>query len=267
MSDLSSSEEVFEREKSQYERALRDSGYADVNLIYQVPKPKRKNRSPNITWFNPPFCRSIKSKIGRDFLNIVDQSFPKSHPLSKVLNRITIKVSPSCPSCLPNMQARISSFNKAKLDPTPVNTDPSQAGCKCTQDPCPLRGSCEANDVIYQATITGDTHDFKYVGSTSRKFITRFHTHNTSLRHRHSKTPTSMSRKVWELRDRGIQPTVSYQILKTARSAATCDRKCKLCIEEKKLILFNKDPNLVNSREEIYNRCRNRDRWKIQKFM
>ena len=43
--------------KSEYEKALRESGYKTVSLIYTDKKEikQKRNRSRNIIWFNPPF--------------------------------------------------------------------------------------------------------------------------------------------------------------------------------------------------------------------
>ena len=109
ISDLSSSEAIFNREKPFFENALKTSGY-DVTLEYMPPKgPKNSQRKRRITWYNPPFCKSVKTKIGREFLNLVESCFPKTHPLSKIINKNTVKVSPSC---MPNMGAKIASLNK-----------------------------------------------------------------------------------------------------------------------------------------------------------
>ena len=70
-----------------------------------------------ITWYNPPSNSSVKTNLGRKFLNIVDKCFPKNHPLHKIFNRHTLKLSYSC---MPNMKSIIASHNKTLLsDYTP----------------------------------------------------------------------------------------------------------------------------------------------------
>ena len=89
-----------------------------MSLKYMPPQnPKNKQRKRRLTWYNPPFCRSLKTKIGSEFLKWVEACFPKSHPLSKIINKNTIKVSPSC---MPNIGAKIASLNKQKLTPPPL---------------------------------------------------------------------------------------------------------------------------------------------------
>ena len=69
---------------------------------------KKKQRQRKITWFNPPFSRNVKTNIGEKFLKLIDENFPKNHPLRKVINRNTIKVSYKC---MPNMKQKISAHN------------------------------------------------------------------------------------------------------------------------------------------------------------
>ena len=51
----------------------------------------------------------MKTNLGRRFLNIVDRCFPKNHPLHKIFNRHTLKLSYSC---RPNMKTITLSHNK-----------------------------------------------------------------------------------------------------------------------------------------------------------
>ena len=89
--------------------------------------------------------------------------------------------------------------------------------------------------------------------------------HKGSLNHRDSANKTTLSTKVWELRDAGHQPVVKFKIVKTAPSADTCSSRCQLCLCEKKHILYENDQLMLNSRDEIFTRCRHRARWKVGK--
>ena len=77
----------------------------------------------------------------------------------------------------------------------------------------------------------------------------------------------SLSRKVWEMKDTGYTPKVSFSVHKESKSAGTCEASCRLCIEEKKCILFETDPNILNSREEIFSKCRHRYKWKLARLI
>ena len=88
---LSSNKEIFERNKATYQKALNDSGYK-YELQYQEPKhKKRRKRSRRAIYFNPPFCKSVRKNIVKQFLGLIDKHFPKGHKLHKCFNRNTVK--------------------------------------------------------------------------------------------------------------------------------------------------------------------------------
>ena len=118
--EISSDQECFDNAKTVYQEALNKSSYK-YNLSYReshnVPQPTRRNRPRNILWYNPPYSRNVKTNVGKCFLSLTDQYFPKLNPLHKIFNRNTLKLSYSCMS---NMRSIISNHNKAQIksDPT-----------------------------------------------------------------------------------------------------------------------------------------------------
>ena len=74
--------------------------------------------------------------------------------------------------------------------------------CQCEEE-CPVEGKCNLSGVIYQATLTshGGTKIQKYVGLTERKFINRMTEHYTNFETRNKNNSTTLSRKVWKLKD------------------------------------------------------------------
>ena len=190
LTSISSSKEVFDEAIPPYQKALDESGYT-YKLTYnpqptQTPYRNRKrNRQRNITWYNPPWNSSVRTNLGRKFLNIVDKCFPKNHPLHKIFNRHTLKLSYSC---MPNMKSIIASHNKTLLsDYTPATTQQSTGEsnkqCNCRKkDQCPLEGKCLETNVVYQAIITTDTTTESYVGLATN-FKERYRNHNTSITH------------------------------------------------------------------------------------
>ena len=108
----SSSIEVLNSAKVEYENALENSGYHSIKLNYtqtKENKPKH-NRSRNIIWCNPPYYQNVISNVAKLFLNLLYHHFPKSNKLHKIFNRNTVKVSYSCTE---NMSIINSSHNKA----------------------------------------------------------------------------------------------------------------------------------------------------------
>ena len=62
---------------------------------------------------NPPYSHNVETKVGKCFLQLIDQHFPKTDPLQKIFNRYTLKLSYSCMS---NVKTIFSSHNKAQIN-------------------------------------------------------------------------------------------------------------------------------------------------------
>ena len=120
----------------------------------------------------------VRTNLGRKCLYIVDKCFPKNHPLHKIFNRHTLKLSYSC---MPNMKSVISSYNKYVL--SNFNSPTQQPDtCNCRKKPdCPLEGKCLQSNVIYQATVTTATTTETYVGLATN-FKERYRNHQSSFR-------------------------------------------------------------------------------------
>ena len=79
ISDLSCNKEVFERVKPYHDERLKSSGYRE-ELSYTKTEDrtnKRKNRKRKIIWFNPPFTKNVQTNVGKVFLRLLDEHFPK----------------------------------------------------------------------------------------------------------------------------------------------------------------------------------------------
>ena len=110
LSTLSSSKEIFDATKGPEQEALRRAGYME-ELTYQpevTATPRRRQRKRKVVWFNPPYCMSLKTKVGQRFLNILDSCFPTDHPLHRVFNRHTVQLSYRT---MPNLAKIISGHN------------------------------------------------------------------------------------------------------------------------------------------------------------
>ena len=115
LSNNSSNKQVFDMSKGEYEKALRESGYKNVSLIYTDKKDikQKRNRFRNISWFNPPFNKNVSTNVSKRFLNLIDQHFPKSNKLHAIFNRNTVKVNYSCTQ---DMSSMIKSYNKKVIN-------------------------------------------------------------------------------------------------------------------------------------------------------
>ena len=177
LSNISSSKEIFDDAKAPYQNAIDASGYKfKVEYLPDKPQNCKRKRSQNITWFNPPYDSNVTTNIARKFLYLVDKCFPIGHPLRKICNRNTLKVSYSC---MPNVQRIIQTSNVIKLnvqkttEVTGVNEMPKNCNCRVKSN-CPLQENCLARNIVYQATVQSEGNTETYVGLTATTFKSRY---------------------------------------------------------------------------------------------
>ena len=265
LSALSSDEKTFSSIIPIYQEALKKSGY-NHNLKYK-PTEQNKNgrtrsRKKEIVWFNPPYSTSTRTNVGAKFLKLVDKHFPKANPLSKIINRQTTKVSYRT---TPNMKRLISSHNAKVIRNS--EAPPAVRTCNCrNKENCPLDGKCLTDNLVYQATIIPTPIDppsptqtqeeiQTYIGLTSTTFKERLGNHKKSFKHRKYCTETTLSQKLWELRDEGVECDVKWKLLDRAQPFSPITSLCALCTLEKYYIIFKPELASINKNEEINNHC------------
>jgi hypothetical protein len=254
LSKRSSSQKEFDEIKPEYDEILKKCGYRQ-NLKYdqdQTPDlQKKKRRRRKIIWFNPPFCKSVKTHIGRRFLNLVKKHFTKHNPLTKIFNVHSMRYS-YC--CMRNLDAVIKSHNrtilKAKEEAIPA--------CNCAGQ-CMLRDqtySCRTKNVVYKATVISEQACKSYIGLASTTFKQRYANHKSSFKYASKRNATALSQYIWEMKEKNIDYEISWEILKRVRPKKSGERKCLLCASEATTILFASDKCLLNKRREIVSSCR-----------
>ena len=219
---------------------------------------RKRNRNKDGIWFNPPWSLNCKTRVAANFLDIVKTSFPPNHPLRKIFNRNTIKVSYSC---MPNFSQVINRHNSKIKKQNETEDIP---GCNCRRGPveCPLNGDCQQKGLVYGAKVTNTrtkTSEF-YTGVTARRFKDRLYEHRTSFNRRNEK-PTKLSDHVWKLKDRNEPYTVSWWVIDRGRAYNPSTKNCEICNKEKYHIMFNPNTATLNSRKEIFAPCMHR--WKL----
>ena len=268
LSMLSSNEDIFRKAIPPYQEALNKAGHT-YNLSYRPPpdpqqQPKRRNRKRKILWFNPPFSKTVKTKIGKQFFDILDKCFPPSNPLSKIFNRHTVKLSYSC---MPNIEKITSGHNKKLLK----KGNPPQRNCSCRdKNNCPVQNKCLTNDVIYQATVTRQDNQKTetYIGLTARTFKERWNTHKTSFRLQSHQTETKLSTYIWDLKQEGVDFELTWRIVAKTTSYSPSTKKCWLCTKEKYFIIYEPNMASLNKRHEFFTPCPHKSKYKLcnQKF-
>ena len=159
LSSLSSSKEIFEETAPYYEQQLSNCGYKE-KLNYRDPTPQnlitKRKRQRNILWFNPPYSKTVKTKIGKFFLQLIKKHFPKEHKFHKIFNRNTLKLSYSC---MPNIKTKINAHNREILRNTPSK---NTKHCNCQQkENCPMNGACLKKSLVYYATISCNDKNYQ----------------------------------------------------------------------------------------------------------
>ena len=138
LSRNSSSAEIFEQSKPDYEEALKKCGYKE-KLKYMQPnlqQNKTRRRTWKIIWFKPPSSLNIKTNVAKIFLQLIDTHFPPANKLHKIFNRNIVKVSYSFTQ---NISQIIKGHNK-KVTQIKWN---HQLECNCRiKTKCPLNGDC-----------------------------------------------------------------------------------------------------------------------------
>ena len=259
LSSISANEEVFNQACQPYQAALEKSGY-DFKLQFSPPNQNDKKltgRQRKISWFNPPFSKHVQTNIGEKFLKLIDKNFPASHPLRKVINRNTVKVSYRC---MPNMKKAIARHNYQVLKKQEHEEEPAP-GCNCNGrcGPCPLNGACLVDKLVYKATVIEDNQTVNtYTGLTSRTFKDRFYEHRSSFANRDHPNPTTLSTHVWDLKQKNKNFEVSWSVIDRANAFDPVTRKCRLCLKEKYHIIFQPTGATLNQRSELYSTCRHR---------
>ena len=199
--------------------------------------------------------------MGHKFLKIIDECFPLDHPLHKILNRNTLKLSYSC---MPNFHNIISAHNKSlltKVQQTTTTDDVENRECNCRQeDSCPLSGKCLAESIVYQATVTReDNNEIQtYVGLTAGRFKTRFNNHRSSFKDTNKKHATELSKYIWSLKESNVQYPIKWKILRKCKAYSNKTKRCNLCLHEKFLIIYHPELSSLNRRNELITTCRHR---------
>ena len=269
LSDLSSNKKIFDEEKIDYEKALKEAGHRH-NLEYKnhEKKKKKKKRTKDPIYFNPPFSLNVKTNVGAVFLRIVDKHFPKKSKLHKYFNRSKIKVSYRT---MPNIRNHISKHNaKISRDKDSKKNQEKEkrfrngmknCNCRNPQD-CPLSGECQQESVVYQAKVlVPEINEVKfYYGMTGNTFKTRYAAHKNSFKYE-KKESTTLSSYVWKQKKAGRNYEIEWSIKAKAYTYSSGSKQCDLCLSEKLVILLADQDTMLNKRDEILNKCPHRRKY------
>ena len=140
--------------------------------------------------------------------------------------------------------------------------------CNCLQkENCPVDNKCLLNDVVYNAKVTSSEGVEQYVGITADPFKVRLNNHKHSFKSLVPKIQksTTLSTYIWKLKKKDIPYKIDWKILGQRSSYKPGGRKCSLCLAEVETIFNNTHMATLNARSELFNSCRHRARFKLQR--
>ena len=96
-----------------------------------------KQRKRKIICFNPLYSKNVSTKVGNQFLKLINRYFLPQHKFYKLVNKNNVKVSYSY---MPNMKNIINPHNKNIINPP---KDDIARTCNCIRKhQCPLNEKC-----------------------------------------------------------------------------------------------------------------------------
>ena len=266
VSNRCSTKQIFETHKRDYEQALKNSGYEE-KIHYQDAQTTKRSRRPRykqLFYFNPPWNQSVKTKLMKEYVAIIEKNFPPGSKWRKHLNKHTLKLSYSCTK---NLGSIISSHNKKVL-----GGQVEKAGCNCRNPPCPLDGECLTQGLVYLGQFENNNQNYAYFGSTANTFKERYGNHKFDFNHK-DQPGTALSRKLHELNIDDPVKQVKWTIANRCYPLTPGQPVCDVCTTEKcRIMLKHNGPppqlpancEILNMRQEIYAKCRHRAKFKLQ---
>ena len=195
---------------------------------------------------------------------LVDKCFPKQNELHKICNRNTLKI---IYSCMNNIETIIKTHNSSIINKE-NNKTPDTCNFRKKEE-CPLPGKCTNQNVIYEAKVTTENDDNRYIGLIATPFKTRFSSHKASFNrqtatvstdNRDKSNQTELSKHMWKLKDDGTPYNITWTIKRRAQPYSPRSRKCSLCLWEKYFIITADRKNTLNSRSELISTCRHKNK-------
>ena len=238
---------------------------AVLKAIYNTPSTMEKNETANAMSRGsiPHSDQALKLILENFSLNLVTKHFPPGHKYHKIFNRNNLKISYSC---MQNMEAIIKNHNKAILlsDSNKIKTTPSKS-CNCRKkDQCPMDGNCLKKCLVYKAVVETANDTKSYIGCCETAFKIRFSNHKLSFNKKIYSTKTELSKHIWNLKDSNREFKISWSIIAQVSPNFCKGKRCNLCLTEKLLINKHMDQNLLNSRAEMLNKCRHKNKFRLK---
>ena len=114
--------------------------------------------------------------------------------------------------------------------------------------------------------MISDNEEKFYLGCCESEFKLRFNNHTQSFKSKTHMHDTQLSKYVWSLKETKTDFNIVWSIAAKASPYACGTRKCDLCLTEKLLIAKSDPGKMLNSRAEIFSKCRHQNKFKLKCF-
>ena len=113
---------------------------------------------------------------------------------------------------------------------------------------------------MYRATVieTVSRKVETYTGVTGNTFKERYNGHKSDIRHRKNRHNSTLANHIWDLKDEGKDFDLDWSLIERGPSFNPITKKCRVCLKEKRNILYNRTGASLNKRSEIFSTCRHR---------
>ena len=183
-----------------------------------------------------------KENIGKVFKTALAKYIPKGHPLNKIMNEHTIKLSYSTTA---NMASKMGSHNN-KVENTNSEEKTPKRICSCPKTKakqkfqCQFEGKCLEEGVIYKASAP----TWNYIGLTKGNIKERISKHVHSFKNPDKEHETKLSTKMWELGRVGNIPELKWEKITIAPPRGPNRNTCILCNKEALTIMRSNHQNI-----------------------
>ena len=81
------------------------------------------------------------------------------------------------------------------------------------------------------------------------------------------KTKSELAKHIWSLKESKIDFNIKWRIEKKAFNYKIGSKNCNLCVWERTTIAMADPKSLLNSRNEIFHKCREKTRYMLHNFL
>ena len=164
------------------------------------------------------------------------------------------------------MTSFISAYNKKLLNNK--DDDSAKKTCNCRDKAnCPMPEGRRDKGVVYEARVECNDNTRIYNQLCETEFKTRFYNHVQSFKNRSKSKATKLSKFIWNCKDAGFDPSITWKTVFHANPYQHGGRHCNLCLAEK-FIILTADPNTtLKKRTELINKCRHKSKFKLNNVL